>query len=357
MHVFAYGRLYTIPSRTWERVLRQRGDERSKRARGADLVVVGAGAASRPKLQITEDLREFRETGQLVVSERRFLRSIGLLSPPRAEARTFSAADIAARAKLEPDLLDLLAVFDVVEPDEADRYGFRDLKAAMQAGRLLQSTGLAELVYACSRMRESLGAESPLSELNVQCDSLGNIVLAAGDRKAEVTGQVLLDLDHTAPTVVVLLANAEEAREAGNTDYAVQLLRQALHASPKDLDTLFELGSLLCEQDHFAEGVALLRKAAVLRPRFAEAWYNIGHALERQGRRDDARKAYEDAAAADPGYADPLYNLGMLDLDAGRFSAAVHRFEAYLAIDTTSAWALKARKALALARMSLVRAG
>jgi Flp pilus assembly protein TadD len=102
-------------------------------------------------------------------------------------------------------------------------------------------------------------------------------------------------------------------------------------------------------------GLALLHKAVQLQPGFADAWYNIGHAYEQLGRVDDACAAYEKAARADPNYPDPLYNLGMIALDRGRYPEAVAHFEGYLRLDPAGDWAARARKALALARMSLVR--
>jgi Flp pilus assembly protein TadD len=230
------------------------------------------------------------------------------------------------------------------------------MKAAIQAARILQTASFSDLVFACGQVRERLGVASPLSELTMQSDSAGRISLGAGDRTADLSGQFRLDLEDNPPTVSVLLADAEDARETGESGQAVQLLRRVLAASPKNLDALFELGSLLCEEDQFSEGIALLRKAAALRPGFADAWYNIGHALERQGRRAEAREAYARAVTADPTYPDPLYNLGMIELDDARYREAVDWLQAYLALDGDSEWATKARKALALARMSLVKA-
>lgn len=356
MRVFAYGRLRAVPSRTWERVLRQHGSERCKRSRGADLIVIGAGASIRTTAQVTDDVAGFRQGGQEVVSERGFLRRIGFLPGSRDAARDFSATTLATRSKLSDETIDLLALFDVVEPDAAGKYGFRDLKAAVLAGQLLQKVTLADLVHACGRMRELLGVSAPLSELNVQVDSEGRIVLSTGDKFAELSGQVRLDLDHSVPTVATLVAKAEDAREGGDNRLAIAHLRKALSAAPKDLDALFDLGSLLCELEEFAEGIALLRRATVLRPGFADAFYNIGHAYERQGRRHEARSAYGSAVLADPSFADPLYNLGMIELDQNDFSEAIRHFDAYLAIDPQSEWAAKARKALSLARMSAVKA-
>ncbi|MBA3520102.1 MAG: hypothetical protein H0T75_21240 [Rhizobiales bacterium] len=56
MRVFAYGRLLSLPVRTWERILVQRGGSRARRMVDAELIVVGAGAASRPIPQIEADL-------------------------------------------------------------------------------------------------------------------------------------------------------------------------------------------------------------------------------------------------------------------------------------------------------------
>lgn len=356
MRVFAYGRLQNVPNRTWERVLRQHGGERARTARSADLIVVGAGAASRSPAQIGEDLRRFRAGGRIVLSERAFLRRIGLLSALAEEQRSFSAADLAGRAKLAADMVDLLVLFDLVEPDEAGRCGFRDVKSAIQAARLLQRTSLSDLVFACIQIRETLAVNSPLSQLTLDCEEDGRIVLGAGDRIADLTGQLRLGFVHDAPSVSVLLANAEEAQDTGDVRQAIQLLRRVLAAAPKSLDALFELGSLLCEQGEFSEGLALLRKATVLRPKFADAWYNIGHALERQGRRSDACDAYQRAIVADPDYPDPLYNLGMISLDEGRFTEAISQLERYLYLDPDSEWSGRARKAVSLARMSLVKA-
>ncbi len=101
--------------------------------------------------------------------------------------------------------------------------------------------------------------------------------------------------------------------------------------------------------------MALLRKATRQHPGFADAWYNLGHALERQGRLAEAKDSYERAGAADLTYADPLYNLGMLSLEDGDFHAAIALLERYLALDPQSEWSGKARKAVTLARLTLMQ--
>lgn len=355
MRVFAYGRFYRVPARTWERVLAQKGGRRARRMRDAELVVVGTGAVTREPEQIRADLSEARQRGAPVLSERGFLRRIGVLPPLPLEERPYALSDLAARTKLPREKLDLLVLFDVLEADDEGRFGFRALKSAAQAASLLERASLVDLVLACRRIRETFPVADPLSELRIATDPNGRIVLRAGDGFADVDGQLRLDLATAQAEAGAILADAEDARDAGQPEAAERLFRRALAMSPRDPDVLFDLGSLLCERGELTEGLALLHKAAKLQPGFADACYNIGHAYEQLGRIEEACRAYEQAAKADPSYPDPLYNLGMIALDRGRFPEAVERFEEYLRLDATSDWAARARKALALARMSMVK--
>ena len=323
--------------------------------RDADRVVFGLGAVSRPAEQLRAELDEIRTRGQQVLSERSFLRSLELIPPLPEEARPYSAADLRARGELHGDQLDQLILFDVVEGEDG-RFGFRALTAIRQAARLLKDAPLADLAFATAELREMFSVAEPLAQLQLAADHDGKIALRTGERLSDLNGQFRLAVTSAGPDAAELLGQAEAARADGDHAAAELYLRRALAGSPKDLDVLFELGSLLCETDRFAEGLAFLQKATALRPSFADAWYNIAHALERRDRRGAAREAYERAIKADPTYPDPLFNLGMIDLDDGRFASAIERFEAYLHLDPGSEWAAKARKALALARLSLVKA-
>lgn len=355
MRVTTLGRLESFPRRTWERVLAQKGGRRLKQARSADVVVVGAGAAARPEETLAAEIGALRRQGKTVISERTFFRRLGLLPPLGAEPRTLSSEELASRAKVLGERLDLFVLLDVVEGEDG-LFGFRALKAAIQAGTLIKGGAtLRDVAYACNRMREKLGVSEPLSALALATDADGRLVLRSQSSFAEFDGQLRLGLQGSAASAADLLTEAEDARTQGRTAAAITILRRALAVAPKDLDVLFELGSLLCEEGNCEEGAKLLRRATSIRPDFADAWYNIGHAAEQEMRPRAARSAYERAVAADPSWPDAHYNLGMLALDDERYGDAVERFEAYLALDPSSEWAGKARKALALARMSLVK--
>jgi tetratricopeptide (TPR) repeat protein len=353
MLVYSYGRISSCPARLWERALRQRGDVRTRRYRNADLVVIGAGAAAWSEGDIGKMITASEQAGRSVLSERMFLRSIGLMPPPEPETMAYCLEEVAVLAKLPLDTVRLLAVFDVVQGDD-ERFGFRAIKAAGVAARLMaQGVSLAEIVAACVRLRQSHQVSSPLSQFQLGPDEGGSVVLRFAEGMAELDGQLRLGLDGSSTDVEQLLTAADHARDAGQTSDAEGLLRRALAGSPNDPEILFELGSLLCEETASAEGIALLQKAAILKPNLADAWFNIGCALERQHRPEEASRAYLRAVAADPTYPDPLYNLGMLDLDRAAYEEAVHWLERYLNLDNRGEWAAKARKGVMLARLSM----
>ncbi len=354
MRVFVCGRLILIPRRSAERVLKRARGTIAKRMQDADIVVIGGGAGAWPAGKLQTTLAGADRLKLPAISERAFLRRIGVLPRLNDEARPYELPELSRRAGLPLATLQELVLFDVIEGDDG-RFGFRAMKAAKAAAPLLGKAPLGDLVAACHRVRSAFNIAEPLSELQLTAEN-GRLVLSAGGRIADLDGQLRLELQLPRPDVDALLASADEAREAGQGELAVRQLRQALAASPRDMDALFDLGSLLCEQGEFAEGVALLQKAVRLEPGFADAWYNIGHAFEAQKRTEEARLAYQRAGDADPHYSDPLYNLGMLALEAGRYAEAIERLERYLSLDARSAWADIAKKAIALARLSMVQA-
>ena len=354
MRIFRCGRLTLYPRRTWQRFLAQHGGAFAKRLPDCDLVVVGSGAAAWPEGKLLAAIAAADDAGLAVVGERAALRRLGVLPPLAEEARPYALDELARRASLPLETLRLLMLFEIIEGADG-HFGFRAMKAARAAAALLDKVTLSDLVEACDSVRRAFNIAEPLSEMHLTSDQ-GRIVLSAGGRIADLDGQLRLELQLPRTDIEALLAQADDARQAGQDERAERELRRALTAAPKDADALFELGSLLCERGDFPEGIALLRKATRHHAGFADAWYNLGHALERQGLIAEARAAYVRAVRADADYADPLFNLGMLALEEGSYREAVERLQAYLSLDARSEWADKARKGLALARLSIVQA-
>jgi tetratricopeptide (TPR) repeat protein len=351
MRVTTFGRLTQFPRRRWERALAQAGGSVARKPEQAAILVIGGGAAARPAAEFDAATTAADSGRREVLSERAFLRRIGLLPALAEENRPYTSAMLAQHTRLGPDLIRKLALLDIIEGD-GDHFGFVAMKAANAARKLIaDGVDIADLAHACQRLRDELNLAAPLAEVQIAEDDAGKIVLQLARGRAELSGQMRLDLEHMPADVEPLLSAAAELRDI-DPDEAEGHLRRALAAAPQDPEIMFELGSLLCDQKAFAEGIALLSKAAALRPGFADAWYNIGCAYGSLGRSKDARKAYERAIAADPTYADPLYNLGMLAVDAENWPQATRWLDQYLALDPVGDWAVKARKGLLLARLA-----
>ena len=118
MRVTTLGRLEGFPRRTWERVLAQKGGRRLKQARTADVVVVGAGAAARPEETLAAEIGALRKQDKTILSERTFFRRLGLLPPLGGEPRTILSEELASRAKVSSERLDLFVLLDIVEGED-----------------------------------------------------------------------------------------------------------------------------------------------------------------------------------------------------------------------------------------------
>ncbi len=79
---------------------------------------------------------------------------------------------------------------------------------------------------------------------------------------------------------------------------------------------------------------------------FAEAWYNLSDLLDEQGRSKAAIDCLRSALRAAPDYADAMFNLALLLQRGNKHAEAAEYWRRYLANDTQSEWAARARRSL-----------
>jgi tetratricopeptide (TPR) repeat protein len=354
--IFILGRLPNWPRQRLRRVLAGRGAALAARLDCADQLVVASGAVlqwRRGTLQRYLDQAEGR--GIPIIGERAFLRMLGFLPALREETRSFSLSILSERSGLAVETLRLLALFEVIEGQNG-QFGFRELKAAREAARLLSSgLNLGALVLACQQLRRALALEVPLAERQLELDESGDVVLQIGERHAETSGQLRLDLGSGQVALEDAFQPALEAERKGDDGTAERLYRLCLDIAPDDGLTCFNLGNVLLRSGRAAEALALWQKAAALDPQFADAWYNVGCLLEEQGRLVEAVQAFRKALDADGGFAEPCHRLGILALDAGRFDEARRHFTRYLELDDSSETADEVRRSLKKCEMEEIR--
>src|SRR5438309_10973292 len=124
-----------------------------------------------------------------------------------------------------------------------------------------------------------------------------------------------------------IAAQADAARDADRVEEAIPLYRKALATRPTWAEGWWSLGTLLYDQDKFADAAAALRKAVGLDPKAANAFVMLGLCEAKLGESKAALADIERGRAMDGGQ-DPrlrpvmLFTEGKLLLEAGQFGKA-----------------------------------
>ncbi len=125
-------------------------------------------------------------------------------------------------AGLTPTLLACLALFDVLEPVD-ERYSYRDLVAAREAGRLLaQGIALRHILEASIALRRR---GSHLAETRLAEGPRGELLRELSGQLAELSGQFNMPLEQQARSLDDVVAEAEEAEERNDHATAETPLR------------------------------------------------------------------------------------------------------------------------------------
>jgi tetratricopeptide (TPR) repeat protein len=103
------------------------------------------------------------------------------------------------------------------------------------------------------------------------------------------------------------------------------------------------------------EAEAAYRAATKADPGFAEAWYNLADVLDEQTQSGKAIGCLKRAVEAEPDYADAIFNLGLLHQRGEKHAEAAAYWRRYLALDSESPWASRAKRALKLCEMQIAQ--
>jgi tetratricopeptide (TPR) repeat protein len=285
-----------------------------------------------------------------MISEHELRRRLGILAPPPTVERGMSDADIERLASLTPRQRACLVLFDVIEP-VAERYAYRDLVAAREAGRLLgRGIELRRVLEAAITLRRR---GTHLAEARLTDSPSGELLREVSGQLAELGGQLTMRLDPDVRSIDELVAAAEQAEESQDFATAENLYTTAMRADPNDPVLPFNLGNVFDALTRPAEAKIAWQIAVARDPAFAEAWYNLALAAEDEGHADLAIAEYRRAVQARPDYGDAQFNLALLLTRLDRCAEALTVWERFLALDPGSKQAATARKAATLCRMQI----
>ena len=286
-----------------------------------------------------------------IASERQFLEWAGR-AVPDDQVRTYSADQIASLSGLPAGVIDQLTAFGLLDAREG-RYGFRDLTAARQLADLLGSgVALSTITRSLHEVRKWL-PDAALSNLRLFPSSSDAILVEQLKGRTDQTGQFVLPVGEAQEDADELFEQAQAAEEGKDIETAQRLYRKVMRLDPSDPAAAFNLGNVLRSAGHKVEAEAAYRAATKADPRFAEAWYNLADVLDDQHQTDKAVGCLERAIEIDPHYADAIFNLGLLHQRGERHTEAAVCWRRYLALDSGSPWASRARQALKYCEMQI----
>jgi tetratricopeptide (TPR) repeat protein len=349
--LFLFGRVHGVTRHRLDQLVRLRGGKlANKPTARITTIAIGHSAVSSALPDGHVRLPTGLPESAAMISEQELRRRLGLLRPPEAVDRSLGIADLERLSGLTRRLLACLALFDVLEPVD-ERYAYRDVVAAREAGRLLaRGIELRRVLEAAVALR---GRGSHLAESRLAEGPSGELLRELSGQLAELSGQLTMRLDHDGRSIDDLVAAAEKAEESSDLATAENLYTTALRADANDPVLPFNLGNVFDAQGRAAEAKIAWQIAVARDPAFAEAWYNLAMAAEDEEHTDLAIAEYRRAVQARPDYADAHFNLALLLTKADRYAEALAVWERFLELDPNSKQAATAKRAATLCRMEL----
>lgn len=349
--LYVHGRLHGVTRKRLGAAVAQAGGRLvASPSSRVTLVAVGhstamVGLIEAPPIALPAGL----SAGAELLSELGLKRRLGLAPPLADDNRTLSERDLAHAARLDPEVVRCLVLYDVLEP-VAGQLGFRDLRAAREVKRLLDlDIALDEIVEAAVTLRH---AGRGLSDTRLSEAPWGELVQEVAGRLGRLDGQYTLDLEEPFASVDEVFATAEQAESSGDLASAERCYRIALAMDRTDPVIPFNLGNVLEALGRPEEAALAFRQATVRDPTFAEAWLNLAALQESAGRVCEAMAFYARALEARPDYPEALHNLARMQTRQGSYFEALASWERYVALEPRPADRGQALRQMLLCRVA-----
>jgi arylsulfatase A-like enzyme/Tfp pilus assembly protein PilF len=127
--------------------------------------------------------------------------------------------------------------------------------------------------------------------------------------------------------IIQSIARADRLGSRGQTDEAIDVLREVIAEDPKIVDAYVSLGNKFSTAGRHEEAVAAFRRALELNPDYGLALTNLALAYRRLGRFDESRLGFERVLEQEPGNRQALFNLGEISLFEKDYPKALEFFK------------------------------
>lgn len=341
------GRLARLTRARIHREVTRRGGSLAPSLAACTLAVIGNGASSYLRHgRLVRTLGRLDGMGVSVLSERSFMRLLGLAPPPDGSARDLSVAELASLSGLSSGDVEMLALFDILEQVDG-RFGFRDLILARSCRKVLEEgTELADLVAFTGAMDLRPGQDS------VSRDSSGSLVIRVGQLEIERGGQFRLPLNARNLTLDEIRSEAWEAEDNEDWPRAAALYQRVLSIRPWDAVSHFNHANVLTALGRSGEAILEFRLAVHHDSGMADAWHGLGVALEDGGEVNAAIAALEQAVEADPNFVNALLRLALILFQQEAYERSVPLWQRILDLSADKATVETARKALLVCKLA-----
>ena len=349
------------------------------------LVVLGADQLPlSDETLIDESIRDQAADGRVeIITETQFWHRLGLVENDLAQIRRlYTPAMLAQLLGVSVTVIRRWHRRGLIVPArEVHRLPYFDFQEVATARRLAEMLASGATPEVIERRLEQLSrlvpdVDRPLAQLSIIVED-GDLLLRQGEGLIEPGGQMRLDFGSSAdqqsdsvesdaqPTVIaaadlfghkaaempgweVLLDEAAQLEDAGNTDQAIEMYRVVLVAGGPRAEVCFRLAELLYRTGDVTAARERYSMAIELDENYVEARANLACVLAELGQTELAIAAFEGTLESHPDYPDVHYHLANLLEETGEAQRAAEHWDRFLELAPDSPWADEARARLKL---------
>ena len=202
-------------------------------------------------------------------------------------------------------------------------------RAASISANPCRWTDLGEVLHACGRLQEALGAYREALQLAPSFakawNGLGNALLASGEAEPAISAyREALRLEPGYPAAQINLAGAYES--AGRLTEAAAAQRAALRLTPNSAAAHFRLGNVLARDGQLNESLEAFREARRIDLLDAKICEHLATVLLKLGNLEESIQCFLETIRLDPGNTPAVSQLGQALQSAGRWGEAIGAF-------------------------------